>query len=273
MAEQLQPISSIHEAAERVGRAAEHLGIREKARLAFACATDPREEMGTVHRLISGVGGAALMLRGLRRSRSASGLAQSAIGGALLYHSVTGQSILEPLLGSRGTAPNPWRDNPPMRLPDIPRFSGSVPEPGTASRWSDADSGRRTELDPLRRRIEVSMFEVIGDAGLDQVIPAVHYALRLLRHRHEIADASTGYRVAGLESEPSSDETDLALRLIGEIERREEMPLRSLDESQTRFYTGILADLVQERTRSEPDDDPRDGHRLLEALRAGRLAS
>src|SRR4051794_6185317 len=79
---------------------AEAIRSREESQ---GLARDVRVNVGETERLISGLGGALLLTRGLSRG-TWEGLALAALGGALLYRATTGHCSLYEALGADSTS-------------------------------------------------------------------------------------------------------------------------------------------------------------------------
>lgn len=111
------------------------------------------------------------------------------------------------------------------------------------------------------------MFDFLFQVSTEQAIASVHYAIRLIKHIKQIKNAQEGFRVAGLASEPSSEEVELARRIISEIREREQTTLGKLSEHKAQEYIQLLADMLQNLLKESFQYDEMRGRELLEELR------
>lgn len=101
------------------------------------------------------------------------------------------------------------------------------------------------------------------------VVSSVYYALRLLKHRHELEDRKGINLIAtGLESEPTKQDEEIASRIIDQIEAYEHKSFLHLSEAVAKNYISVLADIVLFRASRDFDANPRRGRELLKHLRA-----
>ncbi len=112
------------------------------------------------------------------------------------------------------------------------------------------------------------MFESILLAKTaSEIVKGVYYAIRLMKHRSNKINIKTGYKVNGLDTEPSLEDEMLALEIIDEIEKSEEADIGDIEESKLNIYVNTLSDIVQDKTKKKFNYDNVRGLRLLEKLR------
>jgi hypothetical protein len=93
------------------------------------------------------------------------------------------------------------------------------------------------------------MFEFLRDITTEQATASVYYAIRIIKHIKQVKDTQEGYRVEGLDTEPSKDDAINAWRIISEIEEAERTPLAELSKAKAERYIQQLADILQELVR------------------------
>lgn len=109
------------------------------------------------------------------------------------------------------------------------------------------------------------MFEYLDSVARDVAVVAVYHALRWIYCRNKWADVSEAKSY--LEPEPPAEAWELTKRVIKEMERAENLPLRSIGEATVARYTEQLANIVLRRSREELEYNPGRGKRLLNELR------
>lgn len=109
--------------------------------------------------------------------------------------------------------------------------------------------------------------DIVTRVALYSLIPSVHYALLILKHRADIGPRLRASALKGLKADPSPDEKKLALRLIKAIEKKEQKPIERLSRDRVADYVKALAGIVESRVVADPAFDPARGERLLETLR------
>lgn len=113
------------------------------------------------------------------------------------------------------------------------------------------------------------MFEIVLNKPGDDVITAVYYTVRLIRHRHFFSSGNReiDLTVQGVISEPSSLDKLIAKQLIQDIEESEQLPLEKLNDIRAEAYIQQLINILQDRLRREFDYEQIDGNLLLKHLR------
>jgi len=102
----------------------------------------------------------------------------------------------------------------------------------------------------------------------EKAIAGIYYALRLIRHRSKILSLTEGLYVQDSQSEPASDERQIALVIIKEIEKTEGLPVLKFSESKAEEYSLLLSKLIEERSKRTYGRNRGKGQELLAQLRA-----
>lgn len=109
------------------------------------------------------------------------------------------------------------------------------------------------------------MFEAAASMTSTQLTSVAYYTRIALEHLLRPEQLRRTPILAGLSSEPSAEEQEIACQWLEEIERHENRPIDQLRYETILHYVGRLSDLALERDQSE--DDPEEAQRLLEDLR------
>jgi hypothetical protein len=111
------------------------------------------------------------------------------------------------------------------------------------------------------------MFEFLLKADADDAVAGVHSGLRRITHRELLSENAQGSAI----KDQSPVATELGLKIVSEIERTEQRPLRSLTPERAHYYKTLLATLAQNLARKEFDYDAKIGRDLLKEWRQERL--
>jgi len=112
------------------------------------------------------------------------------------------------------------------------------------------------------------MFELLKkpEVALDDAITAAYDAIRVLQYRTRVNPDEYAQFLKEHEATASDEIIDLALRLISEIEERENLPVARLDSSMAHVYEATLASIAEKRAREELASDPTRSRHLLQQL-------
>jgi hypothetical protein len=111
------------------------------------------------------------------------------------------------------------------------------------------------------------MFEAAASMSSSQLTSVAYYTRIALERWFTPEDLRRNPILAGLSSEPTPEEQEMACRWLEEIEQREGRPIDQLDIETIHRYTGELSGMVLRRGESEREYDPERTQRLLEKLR------
>src|SRR5690242_14374155 len=102
------------------------------------------------------------------------------------------------------------------------------------------------------------MFELLksDNLTLDDTVTAAYNAIRVLQYRNRLDRTAFADFLKQHEAASSDKVIKVALKLIGEIETRENTPVSELDGNAARKYEVALASLAEERSRQEIVADP-----------------
>ena len=109
---------------------------------------------------------------------------------------------------------------------------------------------------------------VLAGHAPEKAIAGAYYTLRLIRHRARISDLGEGLFVPSVQSEPSTEERDIGLAIIKEIEKAEGLSVLKLSEKKAEEYTLRLSRLIEELANRTCGRNRSEGRRLLIELRS-----
>jgi hypothetical protein len=112
------------------------------------------------------------------------------------------------------------------------------------------------------------MFELLKkeEVALEDAFTAAYNAIRVLQYRTRVHPGEYAQFLKEHEATGSDEIIDLALRLISEIEERENVPVARLDPSMALVYEASLASIAEARAREELASDPTRSRHLLQQL-------
>jgi hypothetical protein len=106
-------------------------------------------------------------------------------------------------------------------------------------------STERTPKYPLR----VSQF--LRAIPSQEVVSSLYYTGRLLQRRRDVADIRQGFRVAGVQGEPSDEDEKIAFQLLDRIEQAERRPVRLLSDRQADRYIRRFSKIIEQQARAK----------------------
>lgn len=113
-------------------------------------------------------------------------------------------------------------------------------------------------------------FEFLSGYAPQKVIAGAYYTLRLIKHRAQLSDLIEGISMKNSQLEPLSDERNIALKIIKEIEKSENVPVLRFSERRTEEYSLKLSKLIEESAHQLYGRNREEGRQLLAQLRTIR---
>src|SRR6185295_6746738 len=112
------------------------------------------------------------------------------------------------------------------------------------------------------------MFELLKkeEVTLEDAFTAAYNAIRVLQYRTRLKPGVYAQFLKEHEATASDEIIAVALRLISEIEERENLPVADLDDLAARKYEVSLASVAEKRSHEELSADPKKSKRLLQQL-------
>jgi uncharacterized protein YodC (DUF2158 family) len=104
---------------------------------------------------------------------------------------------------------------------------------------------------------------------VEQMTNGAYLAGRILTHRYDPRRAMEIFTANRPGEKFSKAEVQLALELVQEMERRENLPVRDLSDDRIARYIKELSRTVQDLIAKDLKYDPANGQRILEELRGG----
>ncbi|MGI0010852.1 MAG: hypothetical protein ACREAE_05585 [Nitrosopumilaceae archaeon] len=111
------------------------------------------------------------------------------------------------------------------------------------------------------------MFDFLSNVSSSLAVNGVYCAVRIINRRTNFQVEKLNEQFQEPSIELSSDERELALRVIDEIQGVEKGSLASLDEKKADKYITQLTNIVQRQIKRELNYDIKRGDRLLAKLR------
>ena len=114
------------------------------------------------------------------------------------------------------------------------------------------------------------MFEYLDNATIQNVFPAGHHAIQIIRKQWARA---LHYRNEGMKSGLNSTQAELVDRIIQEIETTEGKSIEELPSTTIDEYINILVERIEQLSRQELNVNQSVGKNLLNQLRASDIGS
>ncbi len=104
---------------------------------------------------------------------------------------------------------------------------------------------KRTPKHPIR----ISQF--LKTIPSQEVVSSLYYTGRLLQRRRDVADIRQGFRIAGVQGEPSDEDEKIAFQLIDRIEQAEHRPVQNLSDRQADRYIRRFSKIIEQQARAK----------------------
>lgn len=111
------------------------------------------------------------------------------------------------------------------------------------------------------------MFNFLLSTTTEQAIASIYYAIRILKHIQQIRNLREGFRIDGLDTEPSSEDAMFAGQILSEIEQIEQTTINEISKQKAEEYVQALATILQDMVKRKLNYDEERGQELLEELR------